>query len=554
MRNPFFIALLLIGSIAVYIGWKLFWFLTDDAYIAFRYISNSMLGYGYTWNAPPFRPVEGYTSFLWLVVLEGIWRITDIQPPVSANYISLLFAYATLGLTASMVLKMDLNKHLSTHRLWLLALVMFGIVPNRTFLIWASSGLETAMFNFFLVLWLYAALYARTRTRRFLLIVSSTTSLIYLTRPDGLLFACATLGLALLVILDTRGHLNPLKSFVALFPLALIPAHLIWRRFTYKAWLPNTYYAKYVTAWPESGLRYMCSFILEYALWIWLLVFALYLLRAFHPVRFIRHSLVDSQQFIGLLAVAAIVAHMAYYVFRIGGDHFEYRVFSHLPALLFVSFLWFLNKMKTGFKIVCLLLICFATFSHVLPWSHWYLSKDLKTREQTHTMHIALSDYFPSYVDWYVGRLDRMQAWLVAHYVCLRHQEHKVFHDHMEGLAPTRDEVLAKLGPQISELGPYPVLATGSGVLSWSLALINIIDASGLNDYVIARTPIAPNAYRKMAHDRVAPPGYIECYSPNVRVELVHGADGDQHSISIAPRAVALTADMIRTCENGNWY
>jgi hypothetical protein len=32
--------------IVVYYGWRLFWFLTDDAYIAFRYISNSILGYG----------------------------------------------------------------------------------------------------------------------------------------------------------------------------------------------------------------------------------------------------------------------------------------------------------------------------------------------------------------------------------------------------------------------------------------------------------------------------------------------------------------------------
>ena len=36
-------------------GWRLFWFLTDDAYITFRYASNSLLGFGYTWNPPPFR-------------------------------------------------------------------------------------------------------------------------------------------------------------------------------------------------------------------------------------------------------------------------------------------------------------------------------------------------------------------------------------------------------------------------------------------------------------------------------------------------------------------
>ncbi|UCG61884.1 MAG: hypothetical protein JSV52_00925, partial [Candidatus Zixiibacteriota bacterium] len=67
------ILLLLLAGIGLYIGWRKFWFLTDDAFIAFRYVSNSILGHGYTWNAPPFRPVEGYTSFLWVILLESVW-------------------------------------------------------------------------------------------------------------------------------------------------------------------------------------------------------------------------------------------------------------------------------------------------------------------------------------------------------------------------------------------------------------------------------------------------------------------------------------------------
>ena len=51
-------------------GWHLFYFLTDDAYITFRYVSNSLAGRGLVWNPAPFRPVEGYTSFLWAIVLR----------------------------------------------------------------------------------------------------------------------------------------------------------------------------------------------------------------------------------------------------------------------------------------------------------------------------------------------------------------------------------------------------------------------------------------------------------------------------------------------------
>ena len=137
----------LAAAAAVYFGWRLFWFLTDDAFIAFRYISNAHLGYGYVWNAPPFRPVEGYTSFLWVVLLDVVWRITGVEPPAAANNVTLLFTYLTLFLGGLMVLRMKLGERLEKFRLLFLFLIFVGVLTNRTFLAWTSSGLETAMFN-----------------------------------------------------------------------------------------------------------------------------------------------------------------------------------------------------------------------------------------------------------------------------------------------------------------------------------------------------------------------------------------------------------------------
>lgn len=34
------------GVVGLSVGWRVFWFLTDDAFIAFRYVSNSILGHG----------------------------------------------------------------------------------------------------------------------------------------------------------------------------------------------------------------------------------------------------------------------------------------------------------------------------------------------------------------------------------------------------------------------------------------------------------------------------------------------------------------------------
>ncbi len=55
------------------------------------------------WNPPPFMPVEGYTSFLWVAILDFFWRITGLTPPQSSNWLSLIFSYLTL-ITSSMSL------------------------------------------------------------------------------------------------------------------------------------------------------------------------------------------------------------------------------------------------------------------------------------------------------------------------------------------------------------------------------------------------------------------------------------------------------------------
>ena len=113
-KNSLFIVFF--AGILLIVGWRLFWFLTDDAFIAFRYISNSILGYGYVWNPPSFRPVEWYTSFLWIFVLEIIWRTLNVAPPESSNYLTLIFSYLTLIVGSAMILKMKFNTEILKHR------------------------------------------------------------------------------------------------------------------------------------------------------------------------------------------------------------------------------------------------------------------------------------------------------------------------------------------------------------------------------------------------------------------------------------------------------
>ena len=49
---------------------------------------------------------------------------------------------------------------------------------------------------------------------------------------------------------------------------ALVAAHFLFRYAYYGEWLPNTYYAKHVRPWYESGFRYLLAAALETGLYI----------------------------------------------------------------------------------------------------------------------------------------------------------------------------------------------------------------------------------------------------------------------------------------------
>ena len=95
----------------------------------------------------------------------------------------------------------------------------------------------------------------------------------------------------------------------------------------------------------------------------------------------------------------------------------------------------------------------------------------------------------------------------------MRHQEHKVFQLHQARIHPPREE-----GSR-TRWEARPVAHVNSvGVTGWVLPNVALIDERGLNDYVVARTAPPPGPTRRMAHDRAAPDGYVECFEPNVSV------------------------------------
>jgi arabinofuranosyltransferase len=188
-------------------------------------------------------------------------------------------------------------------------------------------------------------------------------------------------------------------------------------------------------------------------------------------------------------------------------------------------------------------LVAFWLVGLPVQWTHWVVTKDLTNRRDTHVLVAPVAQYFPFPVRPVIEAYDRMQAWLIQHHIGMRHQEHKTFYEYLTTLLPTRDAGLSM------DWGERNVIAFGSiGLIGWVLPNAAVIDVYGLNDRVVARTPVseAPGKERLMAHSRQPPPGYVECFQPNLQVSADSG-------IVSMPRLEPLTDDRIQDCEHYDW-
>ncbi len=73
-------ALLTLGALLLHA--REYQFLTDDAYISFRYARNLADGHGLVFN-PGFERVEGYTNLLWVLILAA-GALAGIAPEAAA--------------------------------------------------------------------------------------------------------------------------------------------------------------------------------------------------------------------------------------------------------------------------------------------------------------------------------------------------------------------------------------------------------------------------------------------------------------------------------------
>ncbi|MBN1667170.1 MAG: hypothetical protein JW862_08770 [Anaerolineales bacterium] len=209
--------------------------LMDDAFISFRYAENLASGLGLVFNAG--ERVEGYTNFLWVIILAGARKLGFEIVPTS----QVLASMASLATLFSIYL---LAKHLFRGRrmpaLWI-ALPLLAYAALATHVRYSLSGMETSLFVFLLTWtllifvkrgpgWLPGVLFALTA----------------MTRPEGVMYFGLAWGYAVLVAMQERhkpGWWCDLLWFTLSFGL-LFGGYFLWRYRYFGYLLPNTYYAK----------------------------------------------------------------------------------------------------------------------------------------------------------------------------------------------------------------------------------------------------------------------------------------------------------------------
>jgi hypothetical protein len=299
-------------------------FLTDDAYISFRYARNLSDGAGLVFN-PGYEAVEGYTNFLWVLLLAGLDRL-GAAPHVAAIPLSLACSAGLWAVTAVCAARWAPPGRGGAAAA--IATGLLAVTPSVA--VWSTGGLETRLFELLIVSGVFrlisedAAL--QRGSSRVWPLAALWLALATLTRPDGLLIAASVLGAVLAVRWRELARRWPWTLASAGLYAGVVGAHYGFRRLYYGEWLPNTYYAKVSgQSWWGLGGQYLEAFALEHAIYLWiplLLAGVAFQLRRGSPL-------------LPIAFAAACLPH-ALYVASVGGDHFEFRPLDLYFAFAFV--------------------------------------------------------------------------------------------------------------------------------------------------------------------------------------------------------------------------
>lgn len=483
---------LLLAHAAVY------WFLTDDAFISFRYARNLAQGHGLVFN-PGQEPVEGYTNFLWVLLL-ALFDLAGLPPERVANLLSLLATAGLWWLVARASWRGGLERPA-----WIVLFPPLALAATRSVAVWSTSGLETRFFELFVVAGALRLVWEVRSEERGVPVAIPWAAVLFalatLTRPDGLLIGGCGLGAAL-AWLRLQGRLRPAYLGGAVCALgAPVGAHYLFRFLYYHAWLPNTYYAKVSGTWWGMGGSYLAMFALEYGVVLWI---------PFLVAAVVLHWRAGSLP-VPLIFGAVVLPH-ALYIASIGGDHFEFRPLDlYFPlAFLLVADGAFCraSRARSGPVVAGALAVVLAALVDIPLRSHLefpdvyhpgFPASEVTRREGAEFLDPSRSILFRWPVLRTVARAHRdLLRDASSHFVGLRQEEHRLF------LATVREEADGLVDLETRGVLPHDlhVALDCVGIVPYRTGF-RTLDRLGLTDARVARSEPATGV-RVMAHEKQA--------------------------------------------------
>jgi hypothetical protein len=222
-RLIFFIAAIILFLAFVIIFWN---YSIDDAFVTFRYAENLAAGHGLTFN-PGDKPVEGYSNFLWLIIL-AVLHLLGLSTYMAAKVLGILFFLLTGILWWRYTKKSDGPYE------WLIP-VLFLAMPITAF--WGVSGLELGLYSFLVAGAVISILAGSYWTILFL-------PLIVFSRPEGFIIALAAIVIDWFFVRREKTA-NKSKILIDLMvTIAAIFTLISFRLYYFGYSMPNTFYVK----------------------------------------------------------------------------------------------------------------------------------------------------------------------------------------------------------------------------------------------------------------------------------------------------------------------
>ena len=293
--------------------------LVDDAFISFRYAKNLVEGKGLTYNFG--ERVEGYTNFLWVIILSFSY-LFQLQFEIVAKILGMLLSMAII-----ILMYIQTIRNSGAKSFWCLMPVIL-LTANGSFALWALGGLETHLFTFLILLG--SSLYIQNhrdkssaRSYPFIFALSA------MTRPEGL-FVFATTILHKISFERKKITIREAGKDIFRFLIIFLP-YFLWRFYYYGYPFPNSYYAKVANNWFQflKGFEYVQNFYSSFGSIIILL-----------PILFILEYYKKFWTSYYLCLVGVYIAYICY----VGGD--QLLIFRFFVPILPFIYILFADSLK----------------------------------------------------------------------------------------------------------------------------------------------------------------------------------------------------------------